>query len=75
MEQINLMSMASSMKLNFSYDETGELVYPEFKYIYNIIEQRFKILNDKQEELTKKIDSMSNNTPNRPPSANHLNYP
>lgn len=75
MEQINLMSMASSMKLNFSYDETGELVYPEFKYIYNIIEQRFKILNDKQEELTKKIDSMSSNTPNRPPSANHLNYP
>ena len=75
MEQINLMSMASSMKLNFSYDETGELVYPEFKYIYKIIEDRFKILNDKQEELTNKIDSINNEAPNKPPSANPLNYP
>ena len=75
MEQINLMSMASSMKLNFSYDETGELVYPEFKYIYKIIEERFKILNDKQEELTHKIDSINNKAQNKPPSANHLNYP
>ena len=75
MEQINLISMASSMKLNFSYDETGELVYPEFKYIYKIIEERFKILNDKQEELTNKIDSINNKAPNKPPSANHLNYP
>ena len=75
MEQINLMSMASSMKLNFSYDETGELVYPEFKYIYKIIEERFKILNDKQEELINKIDSINNKAPNKKTSANHLNYP
>ena len=45
--------------------------FPEFNYINDLIEQRFKALQQKTDELDATITQKENV---KPPSANHLNY-
>lgn len=70
--QVNLLFMANTLKIPITLSEIGEMEFPEFIYINDLVEQRFDALQQKQDELD--TATHANNQGNRPPSANHLNY-
>lgn len=69
--QINLLFMSEVLKIPITLSEIGDMEFPEFNYINDLIEQRFKALQQKTDELDATITQKENV---KPPSANHLNY-